>query len=370
MSRDEKQPREYDPAMAPGGSEAPPEFCWFGSDDRRCRLEGVRFRGPGDRLRRLPDDPALPEAVRHLAAHTSGLSLGFITGTGRLRLKVKLYSRSRHDHMPATGDAGFDLYWRSVSGWHFVAVTRLSPDENTYEADLLKNAPRQEREFLLNYPLYSGVESVEIGIDPDASLRPPPPRADSRPVVIYGSSITQGACASRPGQAFANILSRRLGYEFLNYGFSGNGKGEPAVIDYLAQVPDPAMFILDYEANAGPAGIRATLEPALRRLRRDHAAVPIVILTRIPWGGELLETGDVKRRGAAARASFEFQKELVERLRGEGDRRLRLVDGSDLAGEDWDAGLVDGTHPNDLGFRRMADALEPLLRDILISCRS
>lgn len=372
MSRStEQRTREYDPAMAASGAEHGSEYLWFGSDDPRCRLDGVRFRSPGGLLRRLPDDPGLPEAVRHLAAHTSGLSLGFVTDTGRLRLKVKLYSRSRHDHMPATGDAGFDLYWKTDFGWKFLAVTRISLDKDDYEVDLLQGIPRRPRELLLNYPLYSGVESVEIGIDPDATLAPPPERDDPRPVVIYGSSITQGACASRPGQTFVNTLSRRLGFEFLNYGFSGNGKGEPSVIEYLARIPDPVMFILDYEANAGFDGIRATLEAAIRRLRWSHAAVPIVVLTQIPWGRELLENeGDMKRRSGGIQKALEFQKDLVERLRGEGDRRLWLIEGLGLTGEDWDNSLVDGVHPNDLGFRRMADALEPHLRDILSSCRS
>ena len=195
----------------------------------------------------------LPAAVDALANHTAGAQIGFRSDSARVSVRVKLAGPADMDHMPATGQCGFDCYVRpdrgdsaSISGRRDTTTGRPPTNArcSTMRAPALRN-------FTLNFPLYQGVEEVSVGLDAGAQVLPPPPFALDRPVVAYGTSITQGGCASRPGMAWTNILSRRLNVEFINLGFSGSGRGEPEVAATIAEIPNPACFILDYEANAG-----------------------------------------------------------------------------------------------------------------------
>ncbi len=338
---------------------------WLDADDPRFRLDGFAFRAPGGPFRRLEADPALPESVRVLAGHTSGGMLTFCTDSRRIRLRVQLKDISRHDHMAMTGNNGFDLYLGPAGRRRFAAVTRFAWDASGYEVQLLERQTGKMEEFQLNFPLYSGVESFALGLEDGSKLAPPAPWTNPEPVVIYGSSITQGGCASRPGSSFPAILSRALDRPFLNFGFSGSGKGEPAVIEAIARVKKPALFVLDYQANAGAAGIRATLAGAIDTLRRKHSAVPVLVVSRIRWNRELLETGSDFMHGAEAEEAIAFQRDEVERRRAAGDRLVFFLNGETLTGADWHECTVDGVHPTDLGFHRMAAGLLPVLDELL-----
>jgi lysophospholipase L1-like esterase len=162
--------------------------------------------------------------------------------------------------------------------------------------------------------------------------------------------------------AYTNILSRRLNVEFINLGFSGSGRGEAEVAEAVAQVAHPICFVLDYEANCVSTELlRETLPRFIRILRAAHAGVPILVVSRTPYAVEL-QNEESARAGAERR---EFQRATVEKLRSEGDALVFFKDGSDLLGEDFDECTVDGGHPTDLGFLRMANGLEPVLRWIL-----
>jgi len=218
------------------------------------------------------------------------------------------------------------------------------------------------RNVTLNFPLYRGVEQVSVGLERGARIEPPPPYADDRPVVVYGTSITQGGCAARPGMAYTNILSRRLNRPFVNLGFSGSGRGEPEVARCVAAVPNPALFLLDYEANAwADRQLERTLPGFIDILRERHAETPILVVSKIRYPRELLEP-DVLQGAADRRA---FQRDLVDQRRAAGDANVHFLDGAGLLGDDFDECTVDGSHPTTLGFWRMARGLEPALRRIL-----
>jgi lysophospholipase L1-like esterase len=218
------------------------------------------------------------------------------------------------------------------------------------------------RNVTLNFPLSQGVVEVLVGLDEKAEILPPPPYKNDKLVVVYGTSITQGGCACRPGMAYTNILSRRLNVEFINLGFSGSGRGEPEVAQTIAEIPNPACFVLDYEANCVSAELlQKTFPEFIRILRSAHPNVSILAISRIPTASESFNQAARKTRLERR----DFQKRTVDELRAKGDRMISFKDGSDLLGEGFDECTVDGSHPTDLGFLRMADGLTPVLKKIL-----
>jgi len=214
----------------------------------------------------------------------------------------------------------------------------------------------------VNFPLYKGVEEVSAGLDEGAEILPPPPYDSNLRVVAYGTSITQGGCACRPGMAYTNILSRRFNMEFINLGFSGNGRGEPEVAATIAEIERPGCFILDYEANSGSTEeLKRTFPEFIRILRDAHPKVPILALSRTNFSSDLFDPAGLQSRIERR----DFQRSVIDGLRKKGDKFVYFKDGSELLGKDFDECTVDGAHPTDLGFMRMADALTPVLRGIL-----
>lgn len=331
------------------------------ADDPRFRLEGFTFRKTGEPFWRLPDDPALPDSVRRLSKQTSGGLLRFRTDSRIIQVQARLNFADKMDHMAMTATGGFDLY----ADKRFVGVTRCDYDQVSYKAELFRHSERHMREFELNFPLYSGIEAFRLQLEKGARIEAPCPRPDDSPIVFYGTSITQGACASRPGRCYTSILGRKLDRPVLNFGFSSAGNGEPAVINYLAGISNPALYVLDYQANAKFDGIKATFRAALDCLRAAHPTTPILTVSRIRWTRELLETGSDFVHAGESEKALRFQRDEIERRNAAGDRLCFFLDGSGLTGSDWHECLVDGLHPTDLGFERMAAGLLPVITDIL-----
>jgi lysophospholipase L1-like esterase len=262
--------------------------------------------------------------------------------------------------MPATGQCGFDLYTGPPFAQRYHSTAKYDHLQTSYEVLLFEHPRKILRSFTLNFPLYQGVKRVQIGLTPEAQLVSPLPWSTAGRIVIYGTSITQGGCASRPGMAYTNILSRALNTEVINLGFSGSGRGEPAVIKVVAEVPRPRLFVLDYEANSG-GELQATLPDAIRILRDRHPRVPLVIVSRIAYSRDATHGESLQAR----ERSRELQSQLVAALRTKGDAGLTFLDGSTLLGADFDECTVDGVHPNDLGFMRIARGLAPEIQSIL-----
>ena len=323
-------------------------FAWF-------KQEGI--------FRRLPRRPnwKINENVDSLANSTAGGQLLFRSDSKRLAIRVELSGPAGMYHMPATGQCGFDCYLGAPGRKIFSGTARFDHTKISYEHLFYEQAGRNLREITLNFPLYQGVKRVLIGTDPGSRLLPPSPFKSRKKVIFYGTSITQGGCASRPGMAYSNILSRRLNYEFINLGFSGNGRGEPELARLILEIENPACFVLDYEANCFSTELlKKTLPEFIGILRSRHPKVPLLVISRIPWQHE---SPTQSRKDFGARRKFE--KDTVNRLRAGGDRRIYFLDGSELLGPDAHECTVDGAHPTDLGFMRMADRIEPVLRKIL-----
>ncbi|MFM9009452.1 MAG: SGNH/GDSL hydrolase family protein [Planctomycetota bacterium] len=348
-----------DPALA--GRDAAGDRLWC--DARRLAVEGRGWDDTEQFFDRLPGraKAAVPDAVWTLARHSAGMIVRFATDADSVAARWTLSSADlAMPHMPATGVSGLDLYVRDGRSWRWIGAGR--PSGRSSETVLAKGIPAadggQPRDYLLHLPLYNGVESLEIGVPPGATMSSAAASAPAplRPIVFYGTSITQGGCASRPGMAYPAILRRRLDRPVINLGFSGNGKLDAAVGDLLAAL-DAAAFVLDCLPNMTAELVTERTEPFVRALRAARPDSPIVVVDNVAYpAGAILPASRelVRRKNDALRAAF-------ERLTADGVTGLHHVNGALLLGTDGDA-TVDGTHPTDLGFLRIADALEPLLR--------
>jgi lysophospholipase L1-like esterase len=268
------------------------------------------------------------------------------------------------DSMPPTGQCGFDLYASTPGGLRFAGVTRFGRDATEYAAVLLTpddERPDVLRGYTLNFPLYQGVREVQIGLTPGAAVEAPEPWALPGPIVAYGTSITQGGCASRPGMAWTNILSRRLNADVINLGFSGNGKGDRPVAEAMREIPSPVLFILDYETNTTMAELRATMPVFVDCLRERHPRIPILVVSKLAYPVERFHPCHIARRTQGR----EFLEALVADRKRAGDHRLFFLDGATLTGPEDHEWTVDGVHPTDVGFVQIAAGMERKVRAVL-----
>lgn len=298
-------------------------------------------------------------AVWSLSRDSSGMSARFKTDAKAIHVRYTLLKdRLAMPHMPATGVSGIDLYGMDAEGqWRWVEVTRPAAFPEVV-AKLGEGLDGAEREYMIYLPLYNGVESLEIGIPEGASFEPIPPRKE-KPIVFYGTSITHGACASRPGMTHPAILGRRLDRPVINAGFSGNGKMEKEVGDLLVEI-DAAVYVIDCLPNMTADLVAANTELLVRQIRAARPGTPIVLVEDRTYGNSWIRPSSAERH-KTSRAEL---RKAYEKLVSEGVTGLFYLEGADLLGDD-DEGTTDGSHPSDLGFFRQANAFEPVLRKAL-----
>lgn len=340
------------------------DLCWYDPGNEPFQITGFPWFDQDRCYRRLPLLPnePIPEAVDWLANHTAGGQIRFMTDSDVIYIRAKLKKRADMYHMAPTGQCGFDCYVGCFGEQRYAGTASFAAHDSQYSALLHRDNRRPLRMITIYFPLYQAVEEVAVGLRSGAALLAPPPFAGDGKVILYGTSITQGACASRPGMAYPNQLSRNVNLEFINLGFSGSGKGEPEMARMIAQIDNPACLVLDYEANCGGLDkLMETLPAFISTYRKTHARVPILLLSRIlppsiDWDEELKMNLEKRRL---------YQLSLVEKLAQQGDDRLYFVDGSKLLGSHYGESTVDGIHPTDYGFVQMADAILPELRRCL-----
>ena len=331
-------------------------------------VEGLGWTDTNHPLDRLPAHAQgqVTEAVWNLSQHSAGLCVRFKTNAVSLDARWTLrFENLAMDHMPATGCSSVDLYvLDDKQKWRWLGIGR-NPTFPLSQASLVSELTPNERQYLLYFPLYNGVSQVEIGLPPEAALCVAPPRKD-KPICIYGTSIVQGGCASRPGLAYPSILGRRLNRQVINLGFLGSAKAEPEMTKLLAQL-NPAVFIIDSlpnaDVNVGVDVNEQRLEHLVRSLLEARPTTPILFIECIVYQKQHLaqepQTTRNTRNG--------YWHTARQRLQDNPPKNLHLLhdlSGDNLLGHDTEA-TVDGVHPNDLGFMRMADVIEPVLRKIL-----
>ena len=308
---------------------------------------------------RLPagSKDTFPPAVWNLALDPTGGRIRFRTDSSTVAVKLEWPRPPGMRNMHAFGQSGVDLYVGDTY-WSTATPDKDAAPGKVYEHVYFKGQPRAMRDITIYLSLYSPVKVLEIGLDPGAVVEAAKPFAVARPVVYYGTSITQGGCASRAGMSYQAILGRRLNLDHVNLGFSGNGRGEAALARAVSEI-DAAAFVLDFAQNNGTVeSLAQVYDPFIAILREKHPTTPIVAITPIYAANEA--TGG--QRNEQMRALI---RKVVSARIAAGDTRLQLVEGIDLLGPSRVDGLVDGTHPNDLGFQWMADGLAERLRKLL-----
>lgn len=308
---------------------------------------------------RLPvrSKDSFPKEVWNLAQDPSGGRLRFRTDSSTVALHLEWPHPPGMRNMHFFGQSGVDLYVGETY-WGTAVPDKDAAPGKVYEHTYFKGQPRIMRDITIYLALYSPVRVLEIGLDENAATESPRPFAVAKPVVFYGTSITQGGCASRPGMSYQAILGRRLNVNHVNLGFSGNGKGEPSVARAVADI-DAAAFVLDFaQNNPDVDSLAQAYDPFIGILRERHPDTPILAITPIYAASE----AGGSERNEQMRALI---RKVVSRRIASGDIHLQLVEGTDLLGPSRVDGLVDGTHPNDLGFQWMAEGLAQRLRKVL-----
>ena len=326
-------------------------FDFYDVEEAPFALYGV-FR-EGENFVRLPRSvaEATSEGVEALNNHTAGGRIRFVTDSPRIALLAKVQNGGGMPHFAYAGVSGFDLY-ADFEGYKRYFGTFMPPlgFDGGYES--VVNLPSSEsREVNINMPLYNKVYKVYVGIEKGYSLSAAEPLLNP-PVVYYGSSITQGGCACRPGNCYQAIIHKDLKTNYINLGFSGNAKGEDAIMEYIASL-DMSVFVYDYDHNAPSVEhLHNTHFKGYKKVREAHPEMPIIMMTRPKYH---IDSNELKRN-AEVRASYE--KGIAE-----GDKNLYFIDGRELLDPEMiEWSLVDNCHPTDVGFFGMAKRIAVLLK--------
>lgn len=338
---------------APPADENAGGLRWI--DGRDLPLEGRAFDDTELYYDRLPSGvtEAVGEGVRIQLHHSAGMQFRFTTGSRKLEFRWTPWKRTlAMDHMPATGVSGIDVYRRAPGGaWRYSGTGRITdPDGGSLGLDWTPG-----EECIVYLPLYNGIASFALGVEPDARVSALPPRA-VKPVVFYGTSITQGGCCSRPGLAFVNIVGRALDVPVVNLGFSGSGRMEPEMARHIARI-DASCYVLDCLWNMTDDLVRERYERFARDLRARRPDTPVVLAGRC----------DAFRREPLF--CDDFIARLHARLVAEGWKNVHLLPKDGMLGDDAE-GTVDGVHPNDIGMARMAEVYGACIKKALFPGKS
>lgn len=341
-----------DPAFLVPSALGRGDIRWYAPNDAPFRIYGLCKVGKNE-WHRVPEDvaQATSPGVADLSKNTAGGRIRFTTDSPFVAVRAKPLHEGGMAHMAMTGIAGCDLY----AGTEFRGVIR--PELTTgkiYEG--IVTMPEGENLVTVNLPLYNGIGAIAIGVREGSSVTEPAPYAVEQPVVFYGSSITQGGCASRPGTCYQAYLSRWFDMNYRNLGFSGNGKAEMPIVNYMASL-DMRAFVMDYDHNAPTVQyLEMTHERLFAAIRKAHPDLPVLLLSR----------PDVDKDPKDAAQRFAVIERTYQNAVSAGDEHVWILNGKELFGEgDRRECTVDTCHPTDLGFYRMATAMRPLLAQML-----
>lgn len=324
-------------------------LCFYDVKNPPFRVYGLLFEG--GKFRRMPEAIAanISDGVYRLHSCTAGGRVRFRTNSKRIAIQVKLARMGSGIQQPLLGSSGFDLY---VGNDHKKSFPPPAGTTDGYES-VAEFLTAEDREITIHFPLYCEVHDLLIGIDEGAILGSAFPYHTEKPIVFYGSSITQGGCASRPGNTYQSILCRAIDANHINLGFSGSAKGEPAMVEYIKGL-DMSAFVLDYDHNAPTVEHLAQTHYAIyAAIRESHPDIPIILLPRPKY-----------QLGGSEPARYQVVQDSYEKAKAQGDENVYILSGKQLMALAGHEGTVDSIHPNDLGFFSMAQALIPLFRSL------
>lgn len=350
-----------------GALGAAEEIVWTNPVEAGAEVYGHGWKDMRNTYLRLPAkaETKVPKAVWRLGKNSSGLSLVFRTDSPMIFVRYQVRERQAMFHMPATGVSGVDLYATDCKGKrHFVAPKFTPSFKDTIKYDFINivdpvsGKEGVEMTFRLSLPLYNAVEWLEIGL-PQGRTMEFVPVPDKKPIVMYGSSILQGGCCSRPSMAWPSIVAANLDREVVNLGFSGSGKGEKEVFDLVAEV-DAELYVIDCLPNMTlNLPIKERILYGVRTIRATHDA-PILLCEYSVCGQEGAINVESEQTTDARNA---IMREVYTQLKKEGVKGIHYI-----TAEQWGAGMngyVEGEHPNDFGMMNLAAGMTKKLRKIL-----
>ena len=327
-----------------------PNMRFYNIEQEPFRIYGV-FKENG-RFRRIPEAVArsVSEGVYSMSTNTAGGRVRFVTDSPYVAIHARITDIPLFNHMPLTGVAGLDFYEDTTYRGTFVPPYGMT---DGYES-VVDFVEQRERVITIHFPVYSSLYELYIGLEEGASLKAAPEYKHKKPIVSYGSSITQGGCASRPGVTYQQLLTRWFDCDHVNLGVSGNAKGEEAMYNWIKRL-DMQAFIYDYDHNAPSIEhLAATHEKMFRAIREAQPELPIIIMSRPKMN---LRKDEIERM-EIIRATYQHAVE-------NGDKHVYFLGGPSLMADVGGEGLVDNTHPTDSGFYSMAKALRPIIENIL-----
>lgn len=350
---------KLDPAMGAQKAAATKPITWHNPEqwgvEGRCWPDEPRKRYY-DRLPATAEGKVTP-AVWSLSRNSTGMVVRFKSDATDIHVRYTLTVEAKMANMSPMGHSGVDLYARDEKGkWRWVNASK--PAAKEVSGPLSEKMVKAPREWMMYLPLYNGVEKLEIGVNEGAQFEGVAP-AQKGLIVFYGTSITHGASASRPGMCHPAILGRRFDKPVANLGFSGNGKMDAAVGEYLCRL-EAAVFVIDCLPNMDAKLVKERCVPLVKQLRAARPDTPIILVEDRRNTNAWIHP----ERDAYHTANHAALKEAHTTLQSEGIKNLHYIEGDHLLGEDGD-GAADGSHPNDLGFMRQADIFEPVLRKAL-----
>lgn len=357
---------EIDKNLAVSGTIQGENVSFYNVRREPFAIYGLIPSSEGEPFRRLPLQVAeqVSEGVLKLHVRTAGGRVRFKTDSSCVAIRAIQPNKNLMPHMPFLGSSGFDLY-ETVNGKYIYKGSFTPPVNRTdrYES-IVKFGSSKMRDLTINFPLYDGVNDLFVGIEPGAVIEKGDAYRSELPIIYYGSSITQGGCASRPGNCYTNIITRNLNLDHVNLGFSGNGKGEPVMAEYISAQP-MSLFFYDYDHNAPDAAhLAKTHEAFFLTIREKHPDLPIIMASRTDTPKTPAIAEDTLRRRDVILRTY---VNAIKR----GDEHVKFIDGTEVFKEALKLGIpadsctVDGVHPNDLGFACMAEVFGGAIKEML-----
>ncbi len=345
------------------------ELKWIDvSTDKSVEVNGLAwFEENGGRFIRLPLSrrQEIPNQAWAQSLCPSTARVRFKTDSPSLRLMIDhgMADEKRLSmwHMSSVAVSGIDLYIGEPGKTSFWKTTRPKQGSGEYEHVYFAGLPKEMREFTLYLPCYAELKSLKIGFEPDTLVLPPTPYAIEKPIVVYGTSITQSGCSSRGSNGYVAIMERRLNAEVVNLGFSGSGCGEAAVAEIISEI-DASVYIVDSVSNMKAEVMDERYENFVRILRKNRPDVPVILMTKIHYAPEI-DPAERARYDRNHKALFD----TYNKLRGEGDKKLYLFDTGAIIQPGGDHPTVDGVHLTDVGYYMIADKIVPFLADIIVA---
>lgn len=301
------------------------------------------------------DSSKYPSGVAGNSQKSAGGRIRFRTNSKSMTINVTLISTMDIPHMTVTGARGIDIYTGTGSAKKYLKTIVPKNGASRYSETI--NLSGNATDYTLVLPLYAGIGTLQIALDKDAKIGAPTPYKYEAPVVFYGSSITHGCSASRPGTSFTDVVTRMLDANLVNLGFNGSAKGEQVVAEYIAKL-EMSAFVLDYDYNATSVDeLKNTHYNFYKTVRDAHPDLPIIIMTKC--NVEISNSDVNAQRRAVIKSTY-------DKAVSEGDKNVYFIDGQyvypAIARE---LCTVDGAHPTDLGMYCISQALYPVLKDVL-----